>query len=91
MNEGQLIGTIIGVSNMILGISLAVFQKPIGSNMATLGKKFHADKFFGAKLYDERNSRRFVLVVGIALVLWGVIAFFLLPAMIGEANSGTGI
>ena len=75
-----------GVSNLILGIALAVFQKPIGSSMATLGKKFNADNIFGAKLYEERNSRLFVLVVGIALVLWGVIAFFLLPAMIGDMH-----
>lgn len=83
MEKGQLIGTIIGISNVIPGILLSVFYKPIGTGMSSLGKKMHMDKLVGMNLYEERNSRRFILVVGIWLTVWGMIAFFLLPALIG--------
>ena len=83
MTEGQIIGAIIGISNIIVGALLSVFFKPIGSGMSVLGKRMRMDKIVGAKLYEERNSRRFVLVVGIWLVVWGIIAFFLIPAITG--------
>jgi hypothetical protein len=83
MEKGLLIGTIQGIVNVIPGILLSLFHKPIGSHMSAFGKKVHANKLFGAKLYEERNSRKFVLIVGIYLICWGVIAFFLLPKLIG--------
>jgi hypothetical protein len=84
MENGQTIGIIMAIANVIPGILLAWFHKPIGSSMSTLGKKLHLEKLAHAKLYEERNSRKFILVVGIWLILWGVIAFFLLPAISGK-------
>jgi hypothetical protein len=84
MDKGQLIGTIQAVVNIIPGILLSLFHKPIGSSMSAFGKKVHADRIFGAKLYEERNSRRFVLIVGVWLIVWGIIAFFLFSTIIGD-------
>jgi len=77
-------GLIMAITNVIPGILLAWFHKPIGSSMSKLGKKLQLDKLVHRKLYEEPNSRRFILVLGIWLMVWGVIAFFLLPAMSGE-------
>ena len=84
MGKGQLIGTIQAVVNIIPGILLALFHNQIGTSMSAFGKKVHADKIFGAKLYEERNSRRFVLIVGVWLIAWGIIAFFLFSNIIGQ-------
>ncbi len=86
MEKGQTIGLIMAISNMIPGVLLAWFHKPIGSSMSTLGKKLHLDKLVHATLYEERNSRKFVLVLGVLLIVWGVIAFYLLPAISGKIH-----
>ena len=83
MTEGQIIGAAMGISNVAAGALLSVFFKPIGSAMSALGKRTHMDRIVGAKLYEQRNARKFVLVVGIWLIVWGIIAFFLFPALIG--------
>jgi hypothetical protein len=84
MDNGQTIGLAMAIGNIIPGALLSWFHKPIGTSMSNLGKKFHLDKLLNAKLYEERNSRTFVLVIGIWLILWGVVAFFLLPAITGN-------
>ncbi len=83
MEEGKTIGLIMGIANAILGALLVWFHKPIGSSGSRLGKKWQLDKLIHASLYEEPNSRKFILVIGICLIVWGVIAFFLLPAMTG--------
>jgi uncharacterized membrane protein HdeD (DUF308 family) len=83
MTEGQLIGTIIGISNVFVGALLSAFFRPIGSGMSVLGKRTRMDKMVGTKLYEERFSQKFVLVVGIWLIVWGIIAFLLIPALTG--------
>lgn len=83
MEEGKTIGLIMGTANAILGALLVWFHKPIGSSGSRLGKKWQLDKLIHASLYEEPNSRKFILVIGICLIVWGVIAFFLLPAMTG--------
>ena len=74
-----------GITSVLPGILLALFYKPIGSSMSVFGKKVHADRIFGAQLYEERNSRKFILIVGIWLIVWGVIAFFLFSNIIGRS------
>jgi hypothetical protein len=83
MEKGQTIGLFMAIGNAITGALLVWFHKPIGSSGARLGKKWQLDKLVYAKLYEESNSRKFVLAIGIYLIVWGVIAFFLIPAMIG--------
>ncbi|MDD3275715.1 MAG: hypothetical protein PHP93_01550 [Kiritimatiellales bacterium] len=72
------------IVNIIPGILLSWFYKPIGTYMSNCGKKLHLDKLLNAKLYEEHHSRKFILVVGIWLITWGLIAFFLLPAIMGK-------
>jgi drug/metabolite transporter (DMT)-like permease len=84
MTQGQLIGILMGVSNLLVGALLSAFYKPIGSGLSALGKRTGMDKLVGPKLYEEKNSRRLVLIVGIWLILWGIIAFFLIPAITGK-------
>jgi len=86
MNNGQTIGLYMAILNIIPGILLSWFHKPIGTSMSNCGKKFHLDTLVNAKLYEENYSRKFILVVGIWLVIWGVIAFFLLPSLIGKSS-----
>ena len=83
MTEGQHIGTVIGISNVLIGVLLSIFFRPIGSGMSTLGKSMRMDRIVGPTLYEERNSRKAILVVGIWLIVWGIIAFFLIPALTG--------
>lgn len=83
MEEGQTIGLIMAIANAIAGALLVWFHKPIGSSASWLGKKWQLDRLVHATLYEEPNSRKYVLVIGICLIVWGVIAFFLLPAMTG--------
>ena len=84
MESGQIIGLIMGIFNFAIGALLALFYKPIGSVMSSYGKKSYMDKIVGSKLYEERNSKRFILILGIWLMIWGVIAFFLFPMLIVE-------
>ena len=84
MEKYQALGLIMALSNMIPGILLAWFHKSIGTSVARLGKHMHLDRLVHAKLYEERNARKFILIVGICLTAWGVIAFFLLPIITGK-------
>lgn len=83
MEESQLIGIIIGLTNLIPGALLAYFYKPIGTKMSAVGQKLNLDKIVSKKLYEETFSQNFVLVIGIWLILFGGIAWFIfakLPA-----------
>ncbi|MDD2239648.1 MAG: hypothetical protein PHI93_03195 [Kiritimatiellae bacterium] len=84
MENGQSIGPMMAIMNIIPGILLAYFHKPIGSKMSAIGKNSLFDKLTPYKLYEEHNSRRVILVVGIWLIAWGVTAFFLLPTLSGN-------
>jgi hypothetical protein len=87
METGRLIGLIIGITSVIPGILLSVFCKQIGAAGARMGKAWCKNPFLRIflveKLYEGNRSQIFVLVAGIWLTVWGVIAFFLLPALIG--------
>ena len=84
MESSQSIGPMMAIMNIIPGILLAWFHKPIGSKMSAIGKDSYFEILFHPILYEERNSRKVILVVGIWLIVWGVIAFFLLPALSGN-------
>jgi len=52
MEESQLIGIIIGLTNLIPGALIAYFYKPIGTKMSAVGKKLNFDKLVSKKLYE---------------------------------------
>ena len=87
MGTGQLIGLIMGITSVIPGIVLSVCHKQIGAGGARMGKAWCKNPFLHMflveKLYEGNRSQVLVLVVGIWLTVWGVISFFLLPALIG--------
>lgn len=81
MKNAQIIGLITAITNVLPGLLLVWLHKPIGSCASAFGKKMRLDKLLHRKLYEEKNSQKFILVVGIWLIVWGVLAYFLLTAL----------
>jgi hypothetical protein len=84
VENGIIMGIIQAVTNIPIGVLLVIFHTPIGRKMSAAGKKLHFDKIAGEKLYQEKNSKRFILIVGIWLITWGIIALFLFPKLTGN-------
>ena len=86
MEVSTLVGLIIGVVNIIPGAILVIFFKPIGSATSRLGKKLCQNQllklFLFEKLYEERISQKSILIIGLWLISWGIIAVFLFPLII---------
>ena len=84
MNNGLTIGILQAAINIPIGMLLAIFHKPIGTKMSKSGKNMHLDKIYGKKLYEENNAGKFILIVGMWLIAWGIIAIFLFPLLTGN-------
>jgi hypothetical protein len=86
MDNAKILGLIIGAVNIIPGLILAVFYRPIGTSCASTGKKLCKNKILPSvlfeKLYEEKISRFFVLALGLWLTMVGIILIFLLPVLI---------
>ncbi len=86
MDNATILGLIIGAVNIIPGLILAVFYRPIGTSCASTGKKLCQNKILPSvlfeKLYEEKISRFFVLALGLWLTMVGIILIFLVPVLI---------
>ena len=85
MDNSHLIGLILGAANFIPGVLLAVFYRSLGTWCANIGQELCQYPllriFLFEKLYEERRSRMFVLVVGIWQTVLGIIFVFLIPVL----------
>ena len=90
MDNANALGLIIGIVNIIPGIILALFYRPIGTSCANTGKKLCERNILPPalfeKLYEEKNSRFFVLALGLWLTLVGIVFIFLLPILITKIS-----
>jgi len=89
MDHAKTVGLIIGIVNIIPGIILTVFYKPIGTSCANTGKKLCRNNILPSalfeKLYEEKTSRFFFLALGLWLMMVGIIFMFLLPILITKS------
>ena len=76
MEETQITAPIIALANLLPGALLTFFHNPIGTCIASPRSKLKLDEIGSRRLYEERTSQICILVLGIWLMIFGMIAFF---------------